>query len=266
MSEVNLGQTEQPKTEQPKTEQLPPPAKYNEKTVIGDYLPGFADLRLPRINVVHGIGQLKDNFAVGSLVYNQQFELFAPKQGKHEATPPVEMVILGWLPLRYAEKVTEGRGMLVSSEEEVRRAGGTLDYAEWQAKKENGMRRFEPLMEAVVLARQPEFLKEDDANFPFSIDGARYLLALLPMKGMTYNNTAKGLFTLRQLGCLREHGYPSYSFMVSVEWKATRIADRGSFIPVFKPNKKTSEAFQKFARELVSGPPPEAPEAAEPAE
>lgn len=266
MSEVNLGTTEQPTPapEQPKsTSEYLPPVKYNP--VISDFIPSFADLRLPRLNIVHGIGRLKETFTVGGLVYNQQFELYVPKIGKHEATPPVEVVILGWLPLRYAEKVKEGRGMLVSTEEEVRRAGGTLDYREWKLKEELGMKRFEPLMEAVVLVKQPEILKEDDANFPFVIDGARYLLALFPMKGMTYNNTAKGLFTLRQVGCLRERGYPSFAFNVHVEWKAT-TGDRGSFIPVFKPLKKTSDAFQKYALELISGPPQTTAAAAEDAE
>jgi hypothetical protein len=261
MSEVNF--TEQAEATQEKVRELSEasakpavennlPAKYNP--VISDFIPAFKDLRLPRLNIVHGIGKLKDTFTVGGLVYNGQFELYVPKRGKNEATPPVETVILGWLPLRYAEKTTEGRGMLVSTEEEVRRAGGTLDWNEWKLKEESGMRYFSPLMEAVVLVRQPEFLKDDDANFPFVIDDVRYLLALLPMKGMTYNNTAKGLFTLRQVGCLRERGYPSYSFSVTVEWKGT-TGDRGSFIPFFKPLRKTSDAFQKYALDLINGPP-----------
>lgn len=237
----------QPVSQQPTTAVT----RYNP--VVNDFIPSFGEMRLPRLNIVHGIGKMKENFTVGSLVYNQQFELYVPKQGKHEATPPVEIVILGWLPLRYAEKTAEGRGMLVNTEEEVRMAGGTLDYREWMEKKELGIRRFEPLMEAVLLAKRPEFAKDDDANFPFAIDDQRYLLALYAMKGMAYNNAAKGLFTLRNVGCLRERGYPSYSFQVTVEWKAT-TGDRGSFIPVFKPYQKTSEAFQKFAIELINGP------------
>jgi hypothetical protein len=154
MGKVNFEDTNEPQAEQEAPKAAPAedksqlPAPY--QPVLGDYIPSMADMRLPRLNIVHGVGQLKDNFPVGAIVYNSQITLYEAQLGKKEATAPVELVVLGWLPLRYAEKVPGGgRGMLVSSPEAVRDAGGTLDYNEWKLKRGDGMRRFETLAEAV---------------------------------------------------------------------------------------------------------------------
>ena len=229
------------------------PAPY--KPVLGDYIPSMADMRLPRINIVHGVGQLKDDFPVGALVYSQQVILFEPKLGKAEASDPCELVVLGWLPIRYAEKVPGGgRGMLVQTVDEVRKAGGTLDYKEWNLKKGDGMRRFETLAEAVCLIKQPERCKENTTQFPFKIEDARYALGIWGMKGSAFTNGAKTIFTARQMGCCLE-GYPSCSWFASTESKnfVTEQGPTSVPVPKFVPGNHTTDAFQKFAINIVNG-------------
>src|SRR5690242_3504876 len=46
--------------------------------VLGDKIPDFKDIVLPRINIVQGIGELNKSFAVGALVFNQTTTLFTP--------------------------------------------------------------------------------------------------------------------------------------------------------------------------------------------
>jgi hypothetical protein len=246
-------QEQKPQAEQPQAESNVP-APY--KPVLGDYIPSLADVRLPRINIVHGVGQLKDNFPVGALVYNQQLVLFEPALGKKAASDPVELVVLGWLPIRFVEKVVGGgRGMLVNTEAAVRKAGGTLDYNEWKDKKGDGMRRFETLAEAVCLIKQPELCKDETAQFPFVIDGERWAIGVYAMKGSAYTNGAKTVFTARQMGCCLD-GYPTCSWLTSTEAKQFTTADGEKTsvpVPKFVPGKSTSGTFRKFAVNIING-------------
>jgi hypothetical protein len=253
-------QNEQPQAEQeakPQAEQANDsnlPAPY--KPVLGDYIPSMADMRLPRINIVHGVGQLKNDFPVGGLVYNSQLLVYEAPLGKKPASDPVELVVLGWLPLRYAEKVPGGgRGMLVNSPERVREVGGTLDFNEWKEKRDAGMRRFETLAEAVCLVKQPELCKGEDAQFPFVIDDARWALGVWGMKGTAFTNGAKTIFTARQMGCCID-GYPTCSWFASTEGKpfTTEKGERTEIpVPKFIPGKITSGTFRQKAVSLING-------------
>ena len=139
--------TNTPKTETAAAPPAPPAAAESQVPATigggagdfaGDYLPGFKDVILPRLNIVQSIGQLKDQFPQGALVYGQSLVLFTPPvidratgNIKTPALPPVEITIIGWRPTRFVEKIQGGdRGMIVNSEDEVRAAGGTLDYNE----------------------------------------------------------------------------------------------------------------------------------------
>lgn len=261
MGKVSFEDKKEPQAEQeatPQAEQTQSgsnlPAPY--KPVLGDYIPSLADIRLPRINIVHGVGQLKNDFPVGALVYNQQLVLHEAALGKKPASPPVELVVLGWLPIRFVEKVPGGgRGMLVNSEEAVRKAGGTLDYNEWKEKKGDGMRRFETLAEAVCLVKQPELCKEETAQFPFVIDGERWAIGVYGMKGTAYTNGAKTIFSARQMGCCLD-GYPTCSWYASTEAKpfTTPEGEKTEIpVPKFVPGKSTSGTFRKFAVNIING-------------
>lgn len=228
-----------------------PVTKYNP--ALTDYIPSFADLRLPRLNIVHGVGQLKDSFPVGAIVYGSQTVVYEPKLGKKDASAPAEVVVLGWLPTRYAERVPGGgKGLLLNTEAEVRANGGTVDWKEWDLKKDSGLRYFQLLAEAVVLVRAPAGLAEEEAEatFPFIVDDVRYGLAIYGMKGTAYTNGAKTLFTARQIGVLRK-GYPSFSWKMTT--KAVPFGENTVPVPQFEPLRKTSESFQKFTESLING-------------
>jgi hypothetical protein len=115
--------------------------------VLGDVIPDFSEIVMPRINLVHGIGKLKESFPVGAIVFNQSTVLFTPpllrkneQLGVDEvvspALPPVNITVLGFRPTRFVEKVDGGgRGIICNTEDQVRSCGGTLDYKEWELKK-----------------------------------------------------------------------------------------------------------------------------------
>lgn len=229
--------------------------------LLGDKLPTFKDIILPRINIVQGVGLLKDRFPFGSIVFDGQSNgavLYTPPDidqstgnVKRAGTKPIVLTVLGFRPTRFAEKVVGGiRGMIVDSEDAVRANGGTLDYNEWNLKKSSGMKRFEYLAEALVAIERPDIIADDDTVFVYSVDGKKYALAIWGLKGTAYTAAAKRVFfTARAMGCLR-NGYPSHSFNVS-----TRVEKRENntyAVPVCLPNSKSTPAFLEFVGTILN--------------
>lgn len=227
--------------------------------MLGDKIPDFNDIILPRVNLVHNVGKLKDTFIPGSIVFGQQVELFVPPDIDQatgnvlrKALPPFNMTVIGFRPTRFTEKVSGGaRGLTVNTENEVRSNGGTLDYKEHQLKKTSGMRLFQQLSDALVLIERPAHVADDDTVFIYDIEGRKYALALWAMKGTAYTQLAKKIFfTQRAIGCLRG-GYPTYSYNIS-----TRLEQytNPTWIPVGVVREKNSPAFIDFVSHIIGNP------------
>ena len=231
--------------------------------VLGDKLPEFKDIILPRVSLVQNIGKATESFESGTLTFNGQVELFVP--GKVNAatatlerpsTAPVIITVLGFKPTRYYEKVAwEGgqasRGAIVDTEAAIRTAGGTLDYNEWNLKKKDGMKRFEPGVDAMVAIERPEIANKNDSDFTFEVDGKRYALALWTFKGSIYTAAAKRVFfTARLIGCLKAGGYPSWSYAITTKEESWSGGVK-SWVPVCVPNQRSTPAFLDFAKSIL---------------
>lgn len=232
--------------------------------VLGDKIPEFKEIILPRLNIVQNIGELKDTFSPGELVFNQTTVLFTPpvlKNGQvtQVATPPVSLVVLGFRPTRFVEKIEGGgRGMIVDTEDAVRANGGTLDFNEWKQKKAAGMRRFECLAEALIAIRRPEHciakgskVEDPDPVFTYDVGAHKYALALWGMKGTAYTVAKRAFFTPRAMGCLKAGGYPSYNFAVTTKEESYPGGNK-AWIPVCLPTDRTDETFLEFARQILT--------------
>jgi len=250
------------------------PARNN--FVLGDYLPSFDQVVLPRVNVAQNIGQLQDTFDPGTIVLARQTVLFLPPDidlqtgtVRRAATPPVVMTVLGFRKTRFVEKTKGGaKGLIVNSEQDVVKAGGTLDYGEWKL-KEGSIKRFEPLVDACVLIQRPEKAEDDDSVFVHEIDNQKYALALWSLKGTLYTSLAKGVwFTARKMGCLMSKeikkdgrgtgvftgGYPTWSWNISSKEKQFSEQNK-SWIVTGTPHKKNTEAFIEAVRDILEPPP-----------
>lgn len=234
----------------------------------GDFIPGFKDIVLKRINLVQNVGMLKDTFEPGSIIYAQSTPLFVPPDIEVDratgnttihrvATPPVQITVLGFKfyqpnqPYCFSEKVSGGeRGIVCNTEADVRAAGGTLDYNEWNLKKASGMKRFEYMAEARLIIRCPEGLNADKTGFAYEAGGSRYAIAVWTLKGSSYNAACKStFFTERQTGVLRRGGYPSWSFSLSTRSKV--FAGNTYFIPVAVPDAPTTPEVLKFINDIL---------------
>jgi hypothetical protein len=237
------------------------PASSPGGLVIGqDRLPEFKDIILPRLNIVQGLGQLKDTFPQGGLVFNQQALLFQPAvidkatgNVSKPGLPPVIVTCLGFRPTRFVEKVSGGaRGMIVDTEDAVRAAGGTLDYSEFMLKKKDGMKRFEQLADGLFAIERPECVADDDSFFVYPVGGKKYALAIFGMKGTAYTEAAKRVFfTARAAGCLSK-GYPTRSFAMSTRWK-NFDGGNGTWVPVLIPHTPSTPEFMDWVGKVLKG-------------
>ncbi len=233
--------------------------------VLGDRLPAFKDVILPRLNLVANTGSLKDEygFTPGSWVFEKRVTLFTP-QGvnrstgnvERPATPPLNLTIVGIVAEKFAEKLEGGAmgGITVNSEDEVRAAGGTLDFKEWDLKKSSGMRRFENVIDFLVLLKRPESIADDDTVFGYNIDGAKYTLALWTLRGAGYTAAVKRVFNLARLtGCLQT-GYFSWSYSITSREDRNKFKPSSApyWVPVCVPAVKSSDAILAFVRKLVN--------------
>jgi hypothetical protein len=231
--------------------------------ILGDKVPDFSEIILPRVNLVQNIGELKNSFPSGTLVLNQQIILFVPplidaktNEVKRQATPPLTMTVLGFRPTRYVEKVAGGgRGIVVNTEAEVRSNGGTLDYQEWKLKAPSGMKRFEYLADALVLIQAPEGEAGKDPIFSFTVDGKQNALAMWAMKGVVYTAAAKRVFfTARSIGALKTGGYPSWCYSITTR-EEQYPGGNCAWVPVCLPKAKNTPELLEFARNVLTAPP-----------
>jgi len=236
-----------------------PPARQNTNDLgLTGHVPKFSEIIIPRINLVANTGRLKDTFSPGSLIFNQSLVLHTAAEIKDQvlvkpASSPVVVTVIDFRPTRFVEKIQggSGRGKICYTEEEVVRAGGTLDYQEYEAKKASGMKRFEYLADALVLIERPESVKDDDTIFVYEVNGKKYALALYGMKGAAYTVAKRALFTPRTTGFLRG-GYPTYSVLLSSE---TAVWSGNTYWrPVIKPGTKSTPEMIDFIKSIISAP------------
>lgn len=237
-----------------------------EPIVIGDFLPSFKDVILPRINLVHNTGELKDTFTPGELVYAQSTVIYSPpkvnlKTGQQESagTPPVIITFIGRVRERFVEKTKFGsgqRGVIVADEASVRNCGGTLDWDEHRLKEKDGMKLFEPLHEMLVAIERPECCADDGTLFVFEATGKKYTFGFWDLKGSAYTEVLKKVVYLhRTMGPLRGEfpngGFPAYSYAISTWNKPFKT---GNTVPVPRavPHQKSTPEFLELVRGFVS--------------
>jgi hypothetical protein len=221
----------------------------------------FEDVYLPRVNIVQNVGDLMKIFESGDIVLNGSYSIHSPANPPKRPTgnTPLNLTVVGFRKKQFAEKIVgKGGGLLVNTEAEVVKNGGTLSYGEWKQSVDankadpsmKSLRRFEPYSTALVIIERPEHLKDaGNLQFPYECEGKFYTLALWGMKGTAYTGAAKHFFTARKLGHLKK-GYMvrSWSFTTKLE---SYESGNTAWVPVVNPSHENSEAFLAFVREAA---------------
>jgi|KBSSwiStaDraftv2_1062776.scaffolds.fasta_scaffold10740_2 hypothetical protein len=228
---------------------------------LGDYLPGFKDINLPRLNLTYSVGELGKNFTPGSIVFGKETILYSPaeidqKQGviTRAQLPPVVICVIGIVWLKFQEKLAgQVGGEIVDTEDAVRAVGGTLDYNEWKLKKAEGMRRFEPMTELLLAIEKPAHVQDDGAVFGFTVGSRKMTVGYWNCKGSVYTEAMKNTFNYqRRLGCLQD-GYFSRTWSLSTRMKSFKT-DTGKFeapVPVLAVKAVTDTDLMGFIHKVV---------------
>lgn len=246
-----------PAVQAPSGSQLPATRKF----LLGDRLPSFKEVILPRINIVQGIGNLKDTFVPGEIVFNQATVLYTPPQidpktgnATRKGTAPITSYVVGIISDRFSEVVQGGfGGLIVDTEEEVRNNGGTLDYKEWELKQKDGMKRFQAITDLLMLVERPETVKDDDIVFNFAIEGKKYALGAWALKGSAYTAVMKRVFNYHRLAGILKGGFPTYSFAIATHLEKFKNGN-SAWVPSAVPIGKTSDAVLAFIHEVAGSP------------
>jgi hypothetical protein len=213
----------------------------------------LGEIIIPSLNIVQGVGDLCALYNPGQIVFAKEFVLAdAPdKRDKNsESTPAVQVVILGFRPTRFAEKVPGGeQGRIFASEKEVEAVGGTTSYKEAYDGDEQVRSYFQPLASAILLLSAPEnFDGSLDETFPFEVGSLRFALSMWHMRGVAYTHAARPLKTARTLGFLRR-GYSARYVLVTTKWKS--FGKNSCFIPVVKSGEVTDPGVLELSSDVL---------------
>jgi len=221
----------------------------------------FSDVYLPRLNIVQNVGDLNKIFDAGDIVLNGSYSIHTPANPpkRPQGNPPLNITVVGFRKKQFAEKIIgKGGGLLVNSEAEVAKAGGTLSYGEWKQSVDANkadpsvkpLRRFEPYATALVIIERPEHLKDEgNIQFPYECQGRYYTIALWGQKGTAYTGAAKHFFTARKLGHLKK-GYMVRSWSLTTKLESYDTGNT-AWVPAVTPSHENSEAFLAFVREAA---------------
>lgn len=195
------------------------------------------DIRWPRINLVQKSGDLSDNFAPGSFVFNKEIVLTDGKT-------PTRIVALS-IRKQYQEALpfdpTGPQPKVFNTSAEVRNAGGHTVYGEPGYYKE--------IAHIGVLVMAPDGLTEDQKDlFIYEFDGKKYALAMWTVGSSAYTSVAKTLFT-----AATSH---LKSGLHKGMWDLTSFkkadARNSWFVPMIKAAGKTSPEFTEFLEGLLA--------------
>jgi hypothetical protein len=221
----------------------------------------FEDVYLPRVNIVQNVGDLMKIFESGDIVLNGSYSIHSPSNPpkRPQGNPPLNVTVVGFRKKQFAEKIAgKGGGLLVNSEAEVAKNGGTLSYGEWKQSVDANkadpsvktLRRFEPYATALVIIERPAHLKDEgNIQFPYECEGKFYTLALWGMKGTAYTGAAKHFFTARKLGHLKK-GYMVRSWSLTTKLESYESGNT-AWVPAVTPSHENSAAFLAFVREAA---------------
>ena len=220
----------------------------------------YEDIVFPRLNIVQFVGKLmaEGGFTPGSITLKGELEIHEPAGKDTPGNAPLNITVLGFRPLQYAEKLAGGKqGRLLNTEQAVVKNGGTLNWKEWDAAKNSSqpLAYFQTLATALIIIEKPEhFADPDQYVFPYLFQPddktpPRYFtLALWGMKGSAYTKGAKVIRTQRAVGSLRKT-YLAHSWTLTT--KKESKDDNYYFVPHLRQSARNSEVFQDFIKSII---------------
>lgn len=205
--------------------------------MAGDFNPD--DIRLPRVNLIHKTSkeELVTTFGIGSLVLNQEVKLSDGKM-------PIKVTAVRFMK-DYVQKLPfgdENQPKVFKTEDEVRQAGGSLNYADVDSGN-----YFMPRGHIQLVIPQPADAADD--LFPYEHEGINYAVALLTVSSSAYTSAGKELATLRANNKVMREGLRFGSLNLTSEGR--KSAKFSWVVPVIKFTGANTPEFVKFLDSLL---------------
>lgn len=224
------------------------------------------DIYLPKINLVHNVGELMTIFNPGEVVLNASIAIHTPAQPqkKIEGNPPLNLTVVGIVKRQFVEKKKQDdddkeRGALVDTAAEVVALGGTINYKEWEHRKKAHLadpkipmlKRFEPYDTVLVFIERPAHIPDEEhLLFPHEFKGKYYVMALWGTKGTAYTRATKEFYTQKKIGALQA-GYATRSWDFTTALETIRNVPTPVWCPAVKIGPTNTLEFIAFMKSVI---------------
>ena len=207
--------------------------------VSGDF--DLTDITFPKLQLVHGIGPLSDEFSKGGIVLDGETLV---SDGK----PPVELTVIK-VSKMFEENIPFETGeipRIVATKAELLKLGGSTDYGDRDPKTgKSEPPSWKPIADALICIKDPT--GEDSTNFPFEFDGSNYAFALWRIKNSAYKRAAVPIFTAARM--YYRAGLRTGSFRLTTD--KAKFGANSVVVPKLVKGEKHSEDFVAWLGEFA---------------
>ena len=158
-----------------------------EAGVSGDF--DLTDITFPKLQLVHGIGPLSDEFSKGGIVLDGETLI-------SDGSNPVEFTVIK-IAKMFEENIPFETGeipRIVATRAEMLELGGTTEYGEKDEKTGKSVPpTWKPIADALICIKDPD--GKDNTSYPYEFEGSNYAFAMWRIKNSAYKRAAVPIFT-----------------------------------------------------------------------
>ena len=207
--------------------------------VSGDF--DLSDITFPKLQLVHGIGPLSDEFSKGGIVLDGETLI-------SDGSDEVEMTVVK-IAKMFEENIPFETGeipRIVATKEELLALGGDTEYGARDPKTgKSEPPSWKPIADALICIKDPT--GEDSTNFPYEFEGANYAFAMWRIKNSAYRRAAVPIFTAATM--YYRQGLRTGSFLLTTE--KAKFGANTVVVPKLVKGSKHTEDFVAWLGEFA---------------
>ena len=210
-----------------------------EAGVSGDF--DLTDITFPKLQLVHGIGPLSDEFTKGGIVLGGETLI-------SDGNSPVEFTVVK-IAKMFEENIPFETGeipRIVTTKAELLELGGDTEYGHRDPKTgKSDPPSWKPIADALICIKDPT--GKDSTNFPYEQDGENYAFAMWRIKNSAYRRAAVPIFTAATM--FYRLGLRTGSFLLTTEYAT--FGQNKVVVPKLVKHEKHSEDFVAWLGEFA---------------
>ncbi len=210
-----------------------------EAGVSGDF--DLTDITFPKLQLVHGIGPLSDEFTKGGIVLGGETLI-------SDGDSPVEFTVVK-IAKMFEENIPFETGeipRIVTTKAELLELGGDTEYGHRDPKTgKSDPPSWKPIADALICIKDPT--GKDSPNFPYEFEKENYAFAMWRIKNSAYRRAAVPIFTAATM--FYRLGLRTGSFLLTTE--SATFGQNKVVVPKLVKHEKHSEDFVAWLGEFA---------------